>query len=248
MHAPNNLRQVLSVNQSVTVVEDDIYSVLSNPLTPHQYDGRAAVYDALVNSRLYGRLAWGSLPNDYVSFVRESLASSSDGRFLDAGCGSLIFAAPSYLQSNRQIIAFDQSLAMLRRARKRLRKLAGAVPEHIVLLQGDLADLPFQPKSFPGVLCLNVLHHIQAAAALIGNLKALLTDEGHLNLTSLVYNHRFAGDLYLRALHLSGAFARPRSSLELRQILERALSGKVAYRLKGNMAYASYGRGWVEER
>ena len=241
---PNTLKEVLAADRSVTIVEDGIYSVLSDPLTQHHYDRRAAVYDTLVNSRLYGRVAWGSLPEDYVSFARDAIASSSadstsEGRFLDAGCGSLIFTAPSYLESSRQIIAFDESLAMLRRARKRLLKLAGAVPEHIVLLQGDLADLPFQPKSFQGVLFMNVLHHIEEAGTVIGNLKALLTDEGHLHLTCLVYNHRFVGDLYLNALHSSGEFARPRSSLELRQILDRALGEKVVYRVKGNMAFAS---------
>jgi SAM-dependent methyltransferase len=235
----DNLKEVLAADRSVTIVEDDIYSVLSEPLKQRHYDGRAAVYDAVVNSRLYGRVAWGSLPNDYVSFARESLAASSEGRFLDAGCGSLIFTAASYLESSRQIIAFDESLAMLRRARKRLLNLAGAVPEHIVLLQADLADLPFQPKSFQGVLFMNVLHHIEEAGTLIGNLKALITDEGHLHLTSLVYNHRFPGDLYLNALHSSGEFARPRTSLELKKILDRALGEKVGYRVKGNMAFAS---------
>ncbi len=245
---PNNLKEVLHADRSVTIVEDDIYSVLSEPLTKRHYDGRAAVYDALVNSRLYGRVAWGSLPNDYISFARESIASSSatsssEGRLLDAACGSLIFTAPSYLESSQQIIAFDESLGMLRRARKRLLKLAGAVPKHVVLLQGDLADLPFQSKSFQGVLCMNVLHHIEEAEPLIGNLRALLTDEGHLHLTSLVYNNRFVGDLYLNALHLSGEFASPRSSLELQQMLDRAMGEKVAYRVKGNMAFASCGEG-----
>jgi SAM-dependent methyltransferase len=239
MFAANNLKDVLATDRSVTIVEDDIYSVLSDPLMQHHYDRRAAVYDAVANSPLYGRVAWGSLPNDYVSFARESTASSPEGRFLDAGCGSLIFTAPSYLESSRQIIAFDESLSMLRRARKRLLKLAGAVPEYIALLQGDLADLPFQPKSFQSVLCMNVLHHIEEAGTLIENLKALLSDGGHLHLTSLVYNHRFVGDLYLKALHSSGEFARPRSSLGLRKILGQALGEKVVYRVKGNMAFAS---------
>ena len=93
---------------------------------------------------------------------------------------------------------------------------------------------------------MNVLHHIEEAEPLIGNLRTLLTDEGHLHLTSLVYNNRFVGDLYLNALHLSGEFASPRSSLELRQILDRVLGEKVVYRVKGNMAFASCGEGSKE--
>jgi len=38
------------------------------------------------------------------------------GKFLDAACASLLFTAGTHLESSRQIIAFDQSVAMLRRA------------------------------------------------------------------------------------------------------------------------------------
>ena len=86
---------------------------------------------------------------------------------------------------------------------------------------------------------MNVLHHIEEAGTVISNLKTLLTGEGRLHLTSLVSNHRLVGDLYLKALHSSGEFARPRSSLELREILVRMLGEKVVYRVKGNMAFAS---------
>ncbi len=243
MDVPNNLMEVLTADRSVTMIEEDIYSVFNDPFTQHHYDKRATVYDALVNTRWYCRVAWGSLPDDYASFAREAIVSSfgpstSAARFLDAGCGSLIFTAPFYLQSSRQVIAFDESLAMLRRSRERLLKLAGAVPKHIVLLQADITDLPFQPNSFQGVLCMNVLHHIEEAGSLIGNLKALLTEDGDLQLTSLVYN-RFIGDFYLNALHAFGEFARPRSSIELQGLLNGVLGDKVVYRVKGNMAFAS---------
>jgi SAM-dependent methyltransferase len=181
---------------------------------------------------------WGSSPLDYVSFARESITSGANGRFLDAGCGSLVFTASSYLESDRPIVAFDESLAMLRRARKRLRRLAGTVPDRIMLLQGDLTDLPFRAESFQSVLCMNVLHHIEDLVALIANLRSVLSSGGHLHLTSLVYN-RFLGNLYLNALHASGAFVRPRSNLELRTILNQVLGENMAYRVKGNMAFAS---------
>lgn len=239
MYAPNELKEVLTIDRPIRLVEDGIYSVLADPSSEHHYDRRATVYDFLVGSRFYGWVAWGSYPCDYVSFASESLTLRSNGRFLDAGCGSLIFTAALYLESSRTIIAFDESLAMLRRARKRLLSLAGAVPEHIVLLQADLADLPFRADSFQTILCMNVLHHIENAAGLIANLKGLLNDEGYLYLTSLVYNTRFIGDRYLNALHAKGEFVQPRTSLELRTILDRALGDKVRYRLKGNMAFAS---------
>lgn len=234
----NELKDALEQDRAVRVVEDDIYSVLADSAVEHHYDRRATIYDLLLRTRLYNAVMWGCSPLDYISFARESITSGSDGRFLDAGCGSLIFAAASYLESNRPIVAFDESLAMLRRARKRLIKLAGAIPDRIMLLQGDLTDLPFRADSFQSVLCLNVFHHIEDVAALITSLRSVLISGGHLHLTSLVYN-RFIGDCYLNALHASGEFVRPRGNLELRRILNQVLGDNIAYRVNGNMAFAS---------
>lgn len=80
---------------------------------------------------------WGTSPLDYVAFAREAMVAPPAGRMLDAGCGSLLFTAQVYLASERQVIAFDQSLEMLKRARARLKELAGSVPKHILLLQAD---------------------------------------------------------------------------------------------------------------
>ena len=158
---------------------------------------------------------------------------------LDAGCGSLLFTAEVYLECSRQVIAFDQSLRMLRRARMRLIELAGSVPEHILLLQADLGDLPFRAASFSTVLCMNVLHQFSYAANLIDKLKTLLISDGHVYLTSLVSNSRFVGDHYLSILYRAGEFVRPRSSIELKRLLHDSLSGGVNYQTKGNMAYAT---------
>jgi ubiquinone/menaquinone biosynthesis C-methylase UbiE len=128
---------------------------------------------------------------------------------------------------------------MLRRARKRLIGLYGSTPRHILLLQADLSDLLFNPASFRTILCMNVLHHFENAAALIPNLKRLLTDDGHLYLTSLVSNNRFVGDRYLNALYATGEFIRPRSNLELKEMLDRSLGQGVRYQVKGNMAFAT---------
>ena len=122
----------------------------------------------------------------------------------------MLFTAPIHLESRRKIIAFDQSLAMLRRARKRLINLSGSLPEHILLLQADLCDLPFRPAGFHTVLCMNVLHHVENVADLLPKLNRLIADDGHLYLTSLVSNNRFVGDRYIKALHRTGEFVRPR--------------------------------------
>jgi SAM-dependent methyltransferase len=239
MDAPNQLKEVLAKNRTVGLIEDDIYSVLPNSSYKHHYDRRAAIYDLLVSTRFYNSVMWGSSPLDYIAFARQAVTSCPEGRFLDAGCGSLLFTAPTYLECRRQIIAFDQSVAMLRRARKRLLQLAGSMPSHIILLQADLSDLPFRPAICRTVLCMNVLHQFKDAAGLIPNLKKLLTDDGYLFLTSLVSNNRFIGDHYLHALYLTKEFVRPRSSLELQEIMGEVPNQEMSCRVKGNMVFVT---------
>ncbi len=233
MDALYEFKRVLAEDRNVTLVEDGIYSVLPDASRKHHYDGRATVYDLVVSTRLYNSVMWGSSPLDYVTFAHEAVASSTEGTLLDAACGSMLFTASVYLECKRTIIAFDQSLGMLRRARKRLIDLSRSVPEHILLLQADLSDLPFCFNSFSTVLCMNVLHHFEHAEDLLSNLKKLLTHDGHLYLTSLVSNNRVIGDRYLDSLYATGEFVRPRSNFDLREMLRRSLSQVVSYRVRG---------------
>ena len=233
----DKLTEVVAEDRSVRLIEEDIYSVLPDASVLHHYDKRAALYDLIVSTRLYNLVMWGSCPRDYADFARQAVNSSREGKFLDAGCGSLLFTDRIYIEANRQIIAFDQSLGMLRRARQRLIRLSGHVPEHIQLLQADLTDLPFRRESFRTVLCLNVLHQFADATALISNLEGLLTKSGNLYLTSLVSNNRTIGNWYLNALYRSGEFVRPRHEPKLRKLLDKAFTRNVSYGVKGNMVF-----------
>lgn len=236
MDVPNALREVLATD-TVRLVEEDIYSVLPDSSHQHHYDRRATIYDLVVSTRLYNSVMWGSSPRDYVRFGSEAINSCSAGTLLDAPCGSLLFTASSYLQTSRQIVALDQSIAMLKRARKQLLHLAGSMPSNVTLLQADLSDLPFRPRSFRTVLCMNVLHLFQDVAGLISNLNGLLTNDGCLFLTSLVSSNRFIGDAYLRALYLTKEFVRPRSRSELKKIMNNSGTRELSLSVKGNMAY-----------
>jgi SAM-dependent methyltransferase len=239
MYHSDALKEVLTEGCLIRLVEDDIYSTLPNVPHKHLYDKRSAAYDAIVRTWLYNRVMWGTSPADYVAFAREAVVSHPNGRMLDAGCGSLLFTAHVYLSSERQVIAFDQSLQMLKRARARLIELAGFVPEHILLLQADLSNLMFRPGRFNTILCMNVLHQFEEAAELIPKLRGLLANSGQLFLTSLVSNGRYIGDRWLGTLHKSGEFVRPRSGVELNKLLEDSLGKEVTYRMKGNMAFAT---------
>lgn len=239
MSHSEELKEVLAEGCIIRLVEDDIYSALPKAPHKHLYDRRAAAYDSVVSTWLYNRLMWGTSPLDYVAFARKAAVSHHDGRLLDAACGSMLFTAQVYLASNRQVIAFDQSLRMLRRARARLIELAGSVPDRVLLLQADLSNLVFRPGKFDTILCMNVLHQFAGAAEMIPRLKALLTNGGQLYLTSLVSNGRYVGDRWLGALHKTGEFVRPRSGVELNKLLDDSLGEEVSYRMKGNMAFAT---------
>ena len=237
------LRGILAASREVREVEDGIYSVLpaAAGVARHHYDRLAAGYDLVVGNAWYQRLTFGNRPADYAAFARAALADAPDGLFLDAGCGSLLFTAGAYRRGERPIVALDESLGMLRRARARLAGPDGRLPAHVLLLQGDLFDLPFRPGSFATVLAEGVLHLVPAAAALVGALDATVADGGRLYLASLVTSGRRA-DHYLRWIHLLGEAARPRGAEELRRLLARAARPPAAYTVKGNMAYATLRR------
>jgi ubiquinone/menaquinone biosynthesis C-methylase UbiE len=238
MDAPDQLKSVLR-RDSVRLIDEDIYSVLPES-SKHHYDRRATIYDLVVNTGLYNSVMWGTSPRDYRSFGSRAVSACSSGTMLDAGCGSLLFTAATYLQTSRQIVAFDQSIAMLRRARKRLLRLAGVIPSNITLLQADLSDLPFRPASFDTVLCMNVLHQFQDAAVLVSNLKKILKHDGCLFVSSLVSTNRLIGDMYLRALYATKEFVRPRSRSELETIMNDAGARELDLSVKGNMAFVNH--------
>jgi SAM-dependent methyltransferase len=235
------LNEVVEESRAVRLVETDIYSVLPDPYRRYQYDRRAAVYDFVVGTSLYNRMIWGARARNYESFARTAVDSDSDGLILDAGCGSLLFTAGAYAQSHRPIIACDQSLDMLRRARARLLKFGTSVDQSVILLQADLADIPFRDSRFRTVVSMNVIHHYADVANLIRNLNAI-SDGGRIYLTSLIMNDRYIGDWYLRLLHEMGWLVRPRTQDELKKLLEQALNTTIQFWTEGNMAYATTGQ------
>jgi SAM-dependent methyltransferase len=201
------------------------------------YDRRAAVYDRLVRSRTYNRLAWGCAPEDYAEFAAEALASSS-GPVLEAAAGSAAATAALHRRSGRPTVLVDLSREMLERAARRLAYDGDAVPARIRLIQADLTALPFDggPGRFTTVLALGAAHLFSDVGALVDPLRAQLAPGGALWVSGLVAETG-RGRRYLDVLHRAGEVAAPRTARELYD----ALGAPEDFRVTGCMAFAVLG-------
>lgn len=219
-------------------VEPGIFSVLPSSAKGQKYDRRAEAYDHLIGNRWYNRIFWGTSPQQYRAFARDAVDSAGSGWVLDAGCGTLVFTASAYAAaSHTPVIALDQSLGMLRRARERLGEEMNAEPGHVVFLQADLRDLPFRPGGVSTVLSMGMLHLFDDLQPILSNLLQSLRPGGRLYLSSLVEGERF-GDHYLRVLSRMGEVAALRTAAELETVVRQNVHGRLRFSRTGNMAYA----------
>lgn len=201
------------------------------------YDRRAAVYDRLVRSRAYNRIAWSSSPQDYADFAAAAFAST-DGPLLEIAAGSAAATAQLHARSQRPTVLLDLSSAMLERAARRISTHDDAgggyeIPPRIRLVQGDLLTPPFPPHGFATILGLGLTHLFDDLASLVTAMRAQLTPGGQLYLAGLVTETR-RGRRYLELLHRAGEVARPKTSEDLHLVLGRPAD----FRVSGCMAYA----------
>lgn len=221
---------------SLEEVTPSIFSVIEKSARVSDYDEKVKGYDTLIGNGLYNKLIWGNNVKNYYDFCKGALDVAPNGIVLDAGCGSLVFTAKVYAQStNKFIILLDRSLGMLERAKERLIELCGKVPSHIVLIQGDIFNLPFKDKVFNVVLSQGLLHMFDDKEAFLNELERVKMKDGLLTFTSLVGNNML-GRGYLALLKKAGEVAIAYSSKELEDIL-KDLPHDYELKSVGNMAY-----------
>lgn len=216
----------------------DLWSVLPASTPGQPYDRRAALYDRVVGSAIYNRLLWGSSPRNYAAFALRAVHSGT-GPLLDAGSGSLVFTAESYARPERPLVLLDRSIGMLESARRRLHRAAGHIPDNVVLLQGDLRDLPFREGSFATVLSMGMLHLFEDVGDVMSELMRVAQPDAWLFLTSLVAE-RAIGRRYLALLHRAGEVARPRTPARLLEdlaALPAGLRGPIRVERAGSMLF-----------
>jgi SAM-dependent methyltransferase len=121
-------------------------------------------------------LDWGLAPGEWV---------------LEPGCGSgrLTERLAAVVGATGLVLALDLSPEMIARARRR------GLPPQVRLHCGAAESVPAPDSSFDRVICLNVLPHFTALAAVLAELARVLVPGGH-----LWVNH-FAGRDEVNAFH-----------------------------------------------
>lgn len=234
MISENHLSSMLLDDFALRSAEPNIYSVLPNDEIGNEYDSQFGfIYDLVACNPLYNRLIWGYSVKIFPQMANEALRSSQNGPFLDLGCGSLAFTARTYSRYNkRPIVLVDQSLKMLRMAKRKIIKQNGNIPEHLVFLHADALQLPFQENTFTTILSENLLHCLNDTGLLLKQLKNIITENGSISFTTLVKANRFA-DKYLKALAASGKLV-SRDMADHKKAFEQAgLSAE--YKTTGNI-------------
>jgi SAM-dependent methyltransferase len=236
------LADLLDPQRRLRPIGGGMWSALPEGQHAERYDRRASAYDAVVGSRLYNRLLWGSSPAAYAGFAARAL-QSGDGPLLDAGCGSLVFTADVYARADRPLVLADRSLGMLQAAQTRLRAAGGARARDAIFLQADLFDLPFRPGRFSTVISMGMLHLFDDVVGLVAALGRPLAPGGHLYLTSLVAERRI-GRAYLSLLHRAGEVAIPRTYAQMSEAVQRgvASTGRLDGDIQGSMAFLEVSR------
>ena len=178
---------------------------------------------------------WGYSIKEYAILCEDRLASSIEGWILDLACGSLAFTAEMYANcSNRPIVFLDQSIKLLRKAKSRLEKLKGSIPENMFFLHADAFQLPFKNNIFNTVISLNLLHCTDDVKTALKEIKRVLADGGNSAITTLVKSNRWS-NRYLNMLAGSGALI-SRSFGELLSAFND-MDMQVNPEIKGNLAF-----------
>lgn len=221
---------------SLLEVSEGIFSVLDESRQQSGYDRHVLAYDAIAGNRFFNRLMWGNWPSNYTRFCQNSLDHSPRKPVLDVGCGSLVFTAAAYANSNQQtVVLLDRSVGMLIRARERLERITGSISENTIFLQGDVFDLPFRDSAFGTVISHGLLHMHDRKAGIFNELERVKAEDGVISATSLV-NNKGLGRRYLNKLENTGQMAKNIDSKSLDQLLT-ARPLNYTLRTHGNVAY-----------
>ncbi|WP_336514177.1 class I SAM-dependent methyltransferase [Pollutibacter soli] len=141
--------------EKLTLVEGGIHRYGNIP-DGSSYDTKARLYEFLVSTTWYNKLAWGTSPCDYARFAKQAV-EKAEGKIIDVGCGGLTHTARFYSSFKQDLILVDNSKEMLQIARKRMLKNTGIHRSNVSYVLADLFNLPFR-ESFDTLLSFGMLH------------------------------------------------------------------------------------------
>ncbi len=189
----NQLLGLIESNINVKEVEPDIYTVLEQTEKLNSYDGLFGdFYDIVACNPVYNKIIWG-VDTKKFGHILENLLNSGNGPILDAGCGSLAFTYEFYRDYDRRPVVFlDQSMNLLRKAKRRLTKKNRTLTDNKLILQGDAFTLPFQAESFTTIVSMNLLHALTDINPFLSAMTTMAEPGSDMIFTTLIKNNRYA--------------------------------------------------------
>lgn len=109
-----------------------------------------------------------------LAHIRRMMAPVAGERLLEVGCGG---GHVLRLFPECQLTGVDVSGEMLRKARRNLRGL------DVRLVKGELFDVDFEPRSFDGIICSEVLEHVIDPESILEQMQLLLAPGGRAAVT-----------------------------------------------------------------
>ena len=115
-------------------------------------------------------------PSDSVVNFFPVLKNISAHKVLDLGCGTgrnaLFLSKDGFM-----VVGVDISKTALQVA---YQKIKNGGLHNIILMQGDIADLPFPPQHFDAIISINVIHHakINDIQKIVNEIYRVLRDDG----------------------------------------------------------------------
>ena len=214
-------------------IESSIYSSASpKPNTP--YDKKAKAYEKLVALKLYNKLMWGTLPEDYRTFNKIAILNSK-GTSIDLGCGGLVHSAPIYANAKGRFILLDGSLEMLKIAKNRMGKICNKTPENIRFLQANALNVPFQDSTFDSILSFGLIHLFEEKEKFICEVIRLLKPGGKFYISALTSDRKFS-KYYMCFLQKQGEIATPLHSEQFIELFQKQFSNLNWY-IRGSMLF-----------
>lgn len=112
----------------------------------------------------------------------DAMGEAGRGRILDVACGPGIVAA-ALAADAREVVAFDITPEMLRRAEQRC---AQAGRKNVTFKEGSATELPFADGAFDGVVTRLSVHHFQEPRRVVDEIARVLRPGGTFVLADVV--------------------------------------------------------------